>query len=75
MAGEHQHGTPPGASDGADQLGFDWWRALDLAVWAAVAVIAVLGIEWLVGTVVRERIAAGANRLLVKAAADRPSDG
>jgi hypothetical protein len=41
-----------------------WWRAADAVVWAAVVVIAAIGIEWCVGVVARERLARGASRYL-----------
>lgn len=56
---EHTHD----AGDGPD-----WWKVLDIAIWAAVVVIAALAIEWLVGMVARERMTAAANRVLQTAA-------
>ncbi len=34
-----------------------WFRGLDIVVWVAVAVIAILALEWLGGYLVRERLA------------------
>jgi hypothetical protein len=55
--------TPPagGADDGA---GADWFHVLDVAVWVAVGVIAVIAAEWFVGYLVREKISRGAGRYL-----------
>jgi len=53
-SGDHEH--PDG--------GVDWWTVLDITVWVAVVIIAGLGLEWLVGYLVRERIARGAGRFL-----------
>jgi hypothetical protein len=65
MAREHAPTPAPGgADDGAGRTAFDWFRALDLAVWAAVIVIAALGVEWAFGTVLRERVTAQATRIL-----------
>lgn len=58
---EGRHSHPHG---GPDDGGFDWFKVLDIAVWTAVFIIAVLGFEWLVGKVIRERIAAGAAKHL-----------
>lgn len=49
---EHTHDSPA----------VDWFKILDVFVWSAVAIIVALGLEWLVGKIVRERIAAGADR-------------
>lgn len=54
----HQHHADEG------EQGPDWFRALDIIVWVAVAVIAAVGIEWFVGYLTREKIAAGASRYL-----------
>ena len=51
-----------GPADGS----LDWFAALDIAVWVSVAVIAVLALEWFIGKLVRENIAAGASRYLKK---------
>jgi hypothetical protein len=68
-AEDHSHEAPGGPDDGADAVAFDWFRALDLAVWAAVVVIGALALEWVIGTITRERVARGADRLLAKARA------
>lgn len=57
---QHSHDTP-GATDGG---ALDWFRILDILVWGAVAVVAILAIEWFAGVVVRERISAGATKYL-----------
>lgn len=63
MSGGHPHARrESGETDG----GFDWFAVLDVAVWAAVAVIAVVGIEWLIGHVIRESLASGAGKYLKK---------
>ena len=70
MTREHSHAPAAGgANDGADTVGFDWWRALDLSVWAAVIVIAALGLEWAIGKLVRERVTAQATRILARTGA------
>lgn len=48
----------------------NWWKILDILVWVAVGVIAVIGAEWLIGYLVRERITQGANRYLATVNAD-----
>jgi len=48
-----------------------WFRILDVLVWLSVAVIFAIGIEWMVGYVVREKIARGADRYLAKVAPKR----
>jgi hypothetical protein len=52
---------PGGARDGA---GFDWTRVADGAVWVAVGVIAILGIEWFIGFLAREKMTRAADRIL-----------
>lgn len=42
-----------GPHDGAG----DGWKVLDAIVWAAVVVVVVIGTEWLIGYLVRERLA------------------
>lgn len=65
----HQHGRRKPATGGPDDgAGFDWFAMLDVAVWAAVAVIGVLALEWLIGKVIRDNIAAGATKYLKKQA-------
>jgi hypothetical protein len=44
--------------------GFDFWPALDMAVWVSVGIIAALVIEWVAGRVIRERLASQAGRYL-----------
>lgn len=61
MSAGHSHEPAGGPDDGG---GFDWWRAADYAIWAAVGVVAIIGIEWLVGYVIREKISRGADRFL-----------
>ena len=56
-AGSHDH-------EGADPTAFDWFRALDLAIWSAVVVLAALGLEWFFGAIIRERIHGEARRVL-----------
>lgn len=51
---------------------FDWFGAFDIAVWAAVAVLVALGVEWLIGYLVRERIARGADKFLAAQPAAAP---
>jgi hypothetical protein len=66
--GDHQH-TPRKAAGGPnDGGGLDWFAAFDVAVWAAVAVIGILALEWLIGKVVRDSIANGAAKYLKKQA-------
>lgn len=65
MAGKtHTHDAPEGA---------DWMSYVDVAVWVAIAVVVILGAEYLFGFVVRERLAAQATKWNIKAAA-RPAD-
>jgi len=68
MGRDHIHPTQPtgGAEDGSERVAFDWFRALDLGVWAAVIVIAALGLEWVMGKFVRERVTAQATRILAR---------
>lgn len=66
----HSRAKPAG---GPNDGGFDWFNVLDVAVWASVAVIAVIGIEWLAGRVLRERIAAGAEKYIHKQADNNAS--
>lgn len=56
--GPHDH------DDQAERVGFNWWSVADGLVVAAVILVFVLGTEWLVGALVRERIARGAQQLL-----------
>lgn len=55
--------------DHAQDGGVDLWRWLDIAVIVAIGVIVAIAAEWLVGLMVRERIARGADRYLAKRAA------
>lgn len=48
--------------------GIDWYRWVDIIVWAAVLVIAGLCVEWLFGNMARESVAAGAERFLQRQA-------
>jgi hypothetical protein len=50
--------------DNHDHGGVDWFAVLDTVVWLAVGVVLIIGAEMLVGKVVRERIAAGAEKYL-----------
>lgn len=65
--------TNGGPDDGAARL--DGWRVLDILVSVAIGVIVVLAAEWLVGYVVRQRIAAGAQRHLAKVNSQAGTDG
>jgi hypothetical protein len=53
----HAHDDDQGAS-------FDWFQVLDVFVWVAVALIAGLAAEWLIGWLIREKMAAGASKFL-----------
>lgn len=66
-AGGHTH-----AHEHDGDNSFDWFGALDIAVWAAVAVLVALGVEWLIGYLVRERIARGADKFLATQPAAAP---
>jgi hypothetical protein len=59
-----------GPDDGAAVV--DWWKIADIAVWVAVAVVAALAVEWLMGAVVRENIATGFRRYLARESAGTP---
>ena len=50
---------------------FDWFRVLDIAVWVAVTVVVVIGLEMLVGRFVRERIARDATRYIERVRAGK----
>lgn len=50
--------------------GPDLWRVLDILVWLSIGVIVVIGAESLIGYIIRERIASGARRHLVKVSQD-----
>jgi len=67
----HSHRKPAGGPD--DGAGLDWFKMLDVAVWVAVGFIAIMGVEWLVGRVLRESVTAGANRILQKASPAPPA--
>lgn len=70
----HSHGPRGKSAGGPDDGGeFDWFAVLDVAVWAAVAVIAFVGIEWLIGRVIRENMAAGASKYLKQHAQTKPA--
>lgn len=62
----HTHRSKREAGGPDDGAGVDWFRVLDIAVWVSVAVIAVMGAEWLIGRVIRESLASGASRYLKK---------
>jgi hypothetical protein len=65
------HDTTPttgGPDDGGDA--FDWWRALDLAVWAAVVVLVALGLEFFFGAFIRERLHRTAQQIIAEDTAD-----
>lgn len=66
------HSHPKGGPDDGAVTGIDWFKVLDVAVWVCVGVIAIMGVEWLVGKVIRESVTAGANRILQKAAPASP---
>lgn len=57
--------------DGADDGAVDWFRLFDALVWVSVALIAALAAEWLIGYLVRERIARGADKYLAKVGAGK----
>lgn len=59
QAGTHDH-------DGKDPTAFDWWRALDLAVWSAVVVLVALGLEWFFGSFIRERVHRQARQIIAE---------
>ncbi len=63
----HSHDATGGPDDGA----VDWFRYFDIVVWVSVGVIAVFAAEWLIGYVVRERIAAGADAYRARVAAGK----
>lgn len=63
-----------GADDGADGHQLDWFHILDVIVWVAVGVIGILAAEWLLGKIVRDKIAAGASRYLQRVTPDASSD-
>lgn len=49
--------------------GVDWFRGLDLAVWAAVTILVILACEWLLGRYIRESLARGAQKHLASVSA------
>lgn len=61
MSKGHTHGGP---DDGAEA---NWFKFLDVLVWVAVAAIVILGAEWLVGYITREKLGRQAERFLAKA--------
>ena len=65
-AQEHEHDAGE-ASPG-------WWKVTDTLVWVAVAVVVILGTEWLVGLLIREKLAAGFTRLTRAAAPAEPTE-
>ncbi len=66
MSGDHSREPAGGPDDGA----FDWFKILDILVWVAVAAIAIMGVEYLLGWVARERIATKAQQYLAKSQAE-----
>lgn len=63
-----QHPHVGGPDDGRKAV--DWFTVLDALVWASVAVLVAVAAEWLVGWLVRERIARGADRYRAKVSSD-----
>jgi hypothetical protein len=61
MSGRHEH-EAGGPDDGAP----DWFKVLDIMVWAAIVILVALAAEWAWGTIVRERLARQAGRFLEK---------
>lgn len=58
--------SKPVAPEGEHEHAFDWFKLLDILVWCAVALIAAVALEWMIGYVVREKLARGADRYLAK---------
>lgn len=67
MSGRHE--PAPTAAGGPDDGQPDWFKVLDIAVWAAIIVLVALAAEWAWGKVVRERIANQASQFLAKTTA------
>jgi hypothetical protein len=63
-AAPHEHG------DEDQGVAFNWFGVLDALVWASVALIVILGVEYFAGLFVRERISRGAARHLAQQAAE-----
>lgn len=58
MAGDHTHDQGHAVPT--------WWRGFDIVVWAAVAVIVCLGVEWLYGWILRERLTLAAEKAYLR---------
>jgi hypothetical protein len=58
-----------------DDRGVDWFAILDVLVWGAVVIIAVLALEWVAGFVVRERLAAQAQRHMARVGGTSNAEG
>lgn len=61
--------------DDEDQgAAFNWFGVLDALVWSAVALLVILGVEYFVGLIVREKISRGAQRHLAQQGAEAPQE-
>lgn len=60
------------AADDGHEHGIDWFRGLDMIVWVAVIIILTMGVEWLLGRYIRERMASGAQKYLAKVTSETP---
>lgn len=69
MTGDQAHGHEHDDGQGA---GPGWWKVMDIFVWVAVVLIVILGTEWLVGLLIREKLAAGFDKLRRTAAPVEP---
>jgi hypothetical protein len=67
-AGEPEH-------DHADKGGVDVFALLDIAIWCAVAVVAIVGLDMLFGKIIRERLASGASRYLQRLPGRQAAEG
>lgn len=75
MGAGHDHKPRRREAGGPDDgAGFDWFGVVDIAVWAAVVVLGVVAIEWMIGRAIRESISDGATRYLAKAAATKTEE-
>lgn len=70
MSGDHTHAAG-GPEDGAPR--FDVWKVFDILIVASIVVVVVIGAEWLLGYIVRERLAKAIHPDTAKATADGPS--
>ena len=73
MSSGHDHPRRAAAGGPGDGEA-TWFKLMDALVWVAFAVIVVLGAEWLVGFVTREKLGRQAERFLAKAAAKPDAD-